>query len=116
MIDATNLKPPSRRRLVQKLSRQSVYAGGVIIISLLIGMVGYHVTAGFGWVDSFENASMLLGGMGPVGPVEGTTGKIFAGVFALYSGLVFLAVTALVLTPVFHHVLHRFHWDATHPE
>jgi len=116
MIDAKNLKPPSRRRLVQHLSRQSVYAGGVIAASLVIGMIGYHVFAGFGWVDSFENASMLLGGMGPVGTVDGDSGKIFAGVFALYSGLVFLAVTALILTPVLHHVLHRFHWDATHPE
>ena len=116
MIDAKNLKPPSQRRLAQKLTLQAVYATGVIVVSLLIGMVGYHVTAGFGWVDSFENASMLLGGMGPVGAVEGTTGKIFAGLFALYSGLVFLAVSALVLAPVFHYVLHRFHWDATHPE
>jgi hypothetical protein len=53
---------------------------------------------------------MLLGGMGPVGPVASSTGKIFAGMFALYAGLVFLLVTALVLTPVMHHVLHRFHW------
>lgn len=116
MIDARNLKPPSRKRLIQHLQQQSVYAGAILVGSLLIGMLGYHFTAGFGWVDSFENASMLLGGMGPVGTVDGTVGKIFAGLFALYSGLVFLVVTALVLTPVFHHVLHRFHWDATHPE
>ena len=116
MIDARNLKPPSRRRLVQHLSRQGVYAGAVIAVSLLIGMAGYHVCCGFGWVDSFENASMLLGGMGPVVPLDNPGGKIFAGVFALYSGLIFLVVTALFLTPVFHHVLHKFHWDATHPD
>lgn len=116
MIDAKHLKPPSRRRLVRHLSRQSVYAGAVIGVSLAIGMAGYHLCCGFGWVDAFENASMLLGGMGPVGPIDHPGGKIFAGVFALYSGLIFLVVTALVLTPVFHHVLHKFHWDATHPD
>ena len=74
-----------------------------------MGMAGYHWVAGLSWVDAFENASMLLAGMGPVGAVTSRAGKIFAGVFALYSGLVFLAVTALVLAPVFHYVLHLFH-------
>ena len=111
-----HLKAPSPRRFVQHLTRQSMYAGALVAFSLLLGMAGYHWTAGFCWVDAFENACMLLGGMGPVGPVSRTGGKIFAGVFALYAGLVFLAVTALVLTPVLHHVLHRFHWDMSHPD
>ena len=76
-------------------------------------MGGYHWIAGFTWVDSFLNACMLLGGMGPVGDLRGNGGKIFAGLFALYAGLVFLAVGALLLAPVFHRVLHRFHADAT---
>jgi hypothetical protein len=114
--DTQHMKPPSRRRFVQHLTRQAFYAGIIVAASLLLGMAGYHWWAGFGWVDAFENASMLLGGMGPVDPVATAGGKIFAGMFALYAGLVFLAVTALVLMPVFHHALHRFHWDMSHPE
>lgn len=88
-----------------------------MIASLVLGMLGYHWIAGLPWVDAFENAAMLLGGMGPVGnDVATRSGKIFAGMFALYAGLVFLVVTALVLSPVFHYVLHRFHWEASHPE
>ena len=87
-----------------------------MLASLLLGMVGYHWIAGLPWVDAFENAAMLLGGMGPIGEVCSRSGKIFAGVFALYSGLVFLVVTALVISPVFHYVLHRFHWESTHSD
>ena len=114
--DAQHLTPPSRRRLFHHLTRQAYYAGAIVVVSLVLGMAGYHWAAGFEWVDAFENACMLLGGMGPVGPVANAGGKIFAGIFALYAGLVFLAVTALVLTPVLHHVLHRFHWDMSHPD
>jgi len=75
------------------------------------GTVGYHVIAGFSWVDSFLNASMLLGGMGPVGDLPNDSAKLFASVFALYSGLLFLVAAGLMLAPVFHRVLHRFHWE-----
>lgn len=75
-------------------------------------MAGFHWVADLQWVDSFENSAMLLGGMGPVGEVRGDAGKIFSGAFALYAGLVFLLVSALVLTPVLHYVLHRFHWES----
>jgi hypothetical protein len=94
-----------------KLRDQSVYALALVAASIGLGMAGYHWIADFAWVDAFENAAMLLGGMGPVGEVRSTAGKIFAGLFSLYSGLVFLAVTALFLGPVFHHVLHKFHWE-----
>ena len=110
------LRPPSRRKLIHHLTRQLGYAGSLVTISLVIGMMGYHWIADLAWIDAFQNSAMLLGGMGPVGEVRNTPGKIFAGVFALYAGLVFLAVSALVLTPVFHHALHRFHWDVEHPE
>ena len=82
----------------------------------MLGMAGYHWIAGFSLVDSFVNACMLLGGMGPVGDLPNNAGKIFAGVFALYSGLVFLAVSILLLTPVMHRVLHRFHWEISRRE
>ena len=79
-------------------------------------MAGYHWIAHFKWVDSFLNACMLLGGMGPVGDLPNDASKIFAGIYALYAGLVFVASAALLLTPVFHRVLHRFHWELTQQE
>lgn len=98
------------------MARQGGYAAMLISGSVFVGMAGYHWIARFSWVDSFVNACMLLGGMGPVGDLTGNPAKIFAGIFALYAGLVFLAVTALILTPVLHRVIHRFHWDASKHE
>jgi hypothetical protein len=91
---------------------QGGYATLLIAASVFVGMIGYHSIAGFTWIDAFLNACMLLGGMGPVGELTGTGAKIFAGIFALYSGLVFLIAAGLLLAPVFHRVIHRFHWDA----
>lgn len=105
------LHPPTRRKLIHHMTRQVGYAGALVAVSLLLGMVGYHWVAGFSWIDAFEDSAMLLGGMGPVGQVASPAGKVFAGLYALYAGLVFLLVTALVLTPVMHHVLHKFHWE-----
>jgi hypothetical protein len=111
------VRRPSRRKLVRHLTRQAGYAAGLVVASLAIGMAGYHWVAGLTWVDAFLNAAMLLGGMGPVGDqVVTSEGKIFAGLFALYAGLVFLAVSALLLAPVFYHVLHRFRWETSRPE
>jgi hypothetical protein len=104
--------PPSIRHLARHVARQAGYAIALVGASLLIGMAGYHWIARYEWIDAFLNTCMLLAGMGPVGaPLPSEGAKLFAGVFALYSGLVFLIVTALALTPVFHWVLHRFHWD-----
>jgi hypothetical protein len=111
--DEDPFPPPSRRKLMHHLRAQAGYAAALVLASLALGMMGYHWVVGFAWDDSFENAAMLLGGMGPVGEIRSHAGKIFAGVFSLYAGLVFLVVTALVLTPVFHYVLHRFHWEKT---
>lgn len=108
--------PPSASRFARHIAQQAVYATVIVAFSLMLGMAGYHWIAGYQWVDAFLNASMLLGGMGPVGELRGTGAKLFAGTFALYSGLVFLAVTALGLAPVFHWVLHRFHWEWTRDE
>jgi len=105
------LKPPSRQKLLHHLGEQARYAAVLMAASLAIGMAGHHWVAGQSWVDAFEDSAMLLAGMGPVGAVTNTAGKIFAGIFALYAGLVFLIITALILTPVFHYALHRFHWE-----
>jgi hypothetical protein len=106
-----NHTPPSGQLLARHLARQAGYASLLIALSVLLGMTGYHWIAAYSWIDAFLNACMLLGGMGPVGDLPNDSAKLFAGLFALYSGLVFLAVTALVLTPVLHWVLHRFHWE-----
>ncbi len=86
-------------------------AFGVIGFALGLGILGYHTIAGFNWVDSLLNASMILSGMGPVGELKSDSAKIFASAYALFSGLVFIGATGILLTPVFHRVLHTFHID-----
>ncbi|BAV33145.1 hypothetical protein SCL_0825 [Sulfuricaulis limicola] len=83
----------------------------VVAISLFIGMIGYRHYERMSWLDAFLNSAMLLGGMGPV-KTDGLSepGKLFAGIYALYAGLVFIAVMGIMLAPVVHRVLHRFHW------
>lgn len=83
----------------------------VIVVMLGIGIGGYHWIAGLSWVDSFLNASMILGGMGPVGLLSSTAAKVFASVYALVSGLILVGAVGLALAPVFHRLLHRFHID-----
>lgn len=83
----------------------------LIALSLLIGMFGYHKLEHLGWLDSFLNASMLLGGMGPIHIPATDGGKLFAGFYALYSGLAVVMVTGIVLAPIAHRILHRFHID-----
>ena len=79
--------------------------------SLALGMLGYHHFEGLSWMDSFLNAAMILGGMGPVDAMKTEGGKLFAGLYALYAGLVFVGMAAIVLAPVFHRVMHRFHQE-----
>ena len=83
----------------------------LLTVSLVVGIGGYMTFEGLSPLDAFLNAAMLLGGMGPVDLPKTTAGKLFAGGFALYAGLVFIAATALLLAPVVHRVMHRFHWD-----
>ena len=110
-------QPRFRQHMLRHLAEQGVYAAGLVVTSVLLGIAGYHWIGHLDWVPAFVNTTMLLGGMGPVEPQPTSdAGKIFSGIFALDSGLVFLAVTAFVLAPVFHYVLHRFHWEADHPE
>ena len=83
----------------------------LLAISLGAGMAGYHWLAPMPWVDAFVNAAMLLGGMGPVAPLDNDTVKIFAGIYAIYCGVVFIATAGLLVLPLANHVLHRFHLD-----
>ncbi len=86
-------------------------ACGLIFLALMIGIFGYHWLAGLGWVDALLDASMILGGMGPVHELRNDCAKIFASAYALFSGLVFIGVMALVLSPLVHRMLHKFHAD-----
>ena len=101
----------SRGQFAMRMASHVGAIGALVAISLLVGMVGYHALARMSWVDSFLNSSMLLGGMGPVGDLPNDTAKIFAGVYALYAGLVFIVTAALLFTPLLHRLMHRFHWD-----
>ncbi|MFN5588753.1 MAG: hypothetical protein ACK48P_02860 [Holosporales bacterium] len=83
----------------------------LLSVSLALGMAGYHYLEGMAWVDAFLNAAMLLGGMGQVDTLHTEAGKIFAGVYALYCGMVLIVCGGMLLVPVFHRVLHRFHGE-----
>ncbi|HET9160133.1 MAG TPA: hypothetical protein VFN88_05930 [Caulobacteraceae bacterium] len=83
----------------------------LVAISLAVGMVGYHDLAGLNWIDSFLNASMILGGMGPLAELHTNGAKVFAGLYALYSGLFLILVAGLILAPALHRLLHRLHID-----
>ena len=89
----------------------SMISLAIFSISLLIGILGYHLLAHLRWVDSFLNASMILGGMGPVDALMSNEAKIFAGMYSLFSGVAFLSSMALFLTPILHRFMHKFHLD-----
>jgi hypothetical protein len=91
-------------------------AGVLIGLSLFGGVAGYHFLEHMTWIDAFVNASMILSGMGPVSELQTSEGKLFAGCYALYSGLVLILVTGLILAPIVNFVLHRFHLDAKSKE
>jgi hypothetical protein len=86
-------------------------AAGLVLVSLLIGIAGYMHYEQLPWRDAFLNAAMLLGGMGPAESPQTAGGKLFAGLYALYAGLVFLVATGVVIAPVVHRLLHKFHWE-----
>ena len=94
-----------------RLLSHLLVAAALLGISLAAGMVGYVRLENLSWTDAFLNAAMLLGGMGPVNPPLTEAGKLFAGFYALYAGLVFIVTAALLFTPILHRVIHRFHWD-----
>jgi hypothetical protein len=96
---------------VKRVLHHVILAFLVIAAGLGIGVLGYHVLAGLGWVDSLLNASMILGGMGPVDVLKTDTAKIFASFYALFSGLMFIGVATLLSAPFVHRILHRFHLD-----
>ncbi len=86
-----------------------VYSSLLLAISLGIGMTGYHLATGMAWIDAFYNASMILTGMGPIDPMPTSGAKLFAGMYALFSGVVFLSTVAVMFAPVIHRLMHIMH-------
>jgi len=92
-----------------RLFKHLCFAVFLIALSLLIGMCGYHYLGKLSWIDAFVDASMILSGMGPVSPLINNAVKLFAGFYAIYSGLLFISLIALILIPIVHRILHKFH-------
>ncbi len=99
----------SGRVFLSRVKRNFIVAVSILFISLSIGILGYHFLEGLSWIDSLLNASMILGGMGPVTPLQTVAGKLFASFYALYSGVILLASVGILATPIFHRFMHRFH-------
>lgn len=101
-----------RRVFYSRLSRSAILGAAIILASLCIGMVGYHYFEKLPWLDAFTNASMILSGMGPLAPIQTTAGKLFAGCYALFSGIAFISSIGIVFTPIYHRFLHKFHVES----
>jgi hypothetical protein len=107
---------PKHRLLTRKeftfhVARYFGFALQILGFGLGVGILGYHFIARLGWIDSFLNASMILGGMGPVDTLHSAAAKVFASCYALFSGLAFIGIASVIFTPFAHRILHRFHLD-----
>ncbi len=111
MYESRLRRPIPREHFIRRMLGHLAAAMALLGASLLAGMAGYGYFEHLPWRDAFLNAAMLLGGMGPVDTPQTDGGKVFAGLYALYAGLVFLVVLAIIFTPVIHRVLHTFHWE-----
>lgn len=111
MYEPMNQRLLPLERFVTRVVRHAGVALAVTAIALALGMAGYHFLDGLSWVDAFLNAAMILGGMGPVSPLRSNAAKVFAGLYALFAGVVFIAVAGVTIAPFAHRLLHRFHFD-----
>ena len=114
MYEAKVLPPIPRERFARRVLLHAAAALVVLAFSLALGMVGYEYFENLSWRDAFLNAAMLMGGMGPVDAPRTDGGKLFAGLYALYAGLVFLVAAGLVFSPIVHRLMHKFHWEQNH--
>ena len=111
MYESRRQAPLTHAKFLRRLWLHVLVVVGLVVVSLTVGMAGYVYFERLSWTDAFLNAAMLLGGMGPVDTPATSAGKIFAGIYALYAGLVFLLVAALLFTPLLHRLMHHFHWN-----
>ena len=100
-----------RRIFYARLARHAWIALGLVAGSLLIGIAGYHIFEKLPWLDAFLNASMILSGMGPAAEIKTSGGKLFAGCYALFSGLAFVTIMGVIFAPIFHRFIHKFHLE-----
>jgi hypothetical protein len=103
------LLPPAD--FLVRMGRNFAFGLLIVAVSMLLGSCGYHYFGGLAWIDSVLNAAMILTGMGPVNPMTSTSGKLFATFYALYSGIAFLTMITVILAPLIHRLLHKFHVD-----
>jgi hypothetical protein len=101
----------TRKQFARRVARHFVLTQIAAALALFLGMLGYHELDGLSWIDSLVNASMILGGMGPVDPLRNNAAKIFASFYALFSGLFFIAILGMLLAPFAHRLMHRLHFD-----
>jgi hypothetical protein len=100
-----------RPLFLRRMARWGLAASIVLLGSLALGVCGYHFIEGLPWIDALLNASMILGGMGPVDPLRTRAGKLFASFYALYSGLAIISIAGLMIAPAAHRMLHKFHLE-----
>ncbi len=101
----------ARPIFIRRVLKNSATASALILVSLGIGVLGYHFLVSLPWLDALLNASMILTGMGPIDPIKTVAGKLFASAYALFSGIMFLSVAGLLLAPVAHRFFHKFHLE-----
>ena len=111
MYEQRNEPLITRRSFVIRVLGHLLLAVTLISLGLGIGVLGYHHLCGLGWLDSILNASMILGGMGPVDPLVTPSAKLFASFYALFSGLAFVGIASLIVAPFAHRLVHRLHLD-----
>jgi hypothetical protein len=100
-----------RRTFIRRMAGHALVAVAVLGTSLLIGVLGYHLIEGLPWIDALLNASMILGGMGPVNELHSNAGKLFASFYALFAGVMFLATAGILVAPLAHRLLHHLHLE-----
>ncbi|HVJ82734.1 MAG TPA: hypothetical protein VNC50_16820 [Planctomycetia bacterium] len=111
MYEQKRHPPLPRRQFARRISLHVLFVLGMVAFSLAIGMTGYGYFENLGWRDGFLNSAMLLGGMGPVDAPKSDGGKLFAGFYALYAGLVFMFAAAILAAPILHRVMHKLHFE-----
>ncbi len=116
MYERRNQPLLPRAAFLRRVGGHAAVSMGIIAGSLAAGILGYRFLEHMSWIDALLNASMILGGMGPVGEVRTTAGKLFASFYALYSGLIVLVAAGVIFAPVFHRLLHRFHLEGEDQE